>query len=204
VIIERWISTPGTLDYQPYDFALADLRDKSLAARPDLKAAQLSERAANASIRLQNAERIPDLTLGAGFEQVPSGTNSYFFGAGITLPTFNRNQGERAKALIEREKAQNQERLITNQVLSDVDKALVAFDMQRRRVELYRTGVLKKVDDIQNLTEAALKAGESSTLDLLDAIRTRRDTLASYYQTLFDYEMSLLDLELATATQLQR
>ena len=72
------------------------------------------------------------------------------------------------------------------------------------RCELYRTGVLKKVDDIQNLTEAALKAGESSTLDLLDAIRTRRDTLASYYQTLFDYEMSLLDLELATATPLQR
>jgi len=47
-----------------------------------------------------------------------------------------------------------------------------------------------------------LQAGESSTLDLLDAIRTRRDTLASFYQTLFDYQMSLLDLELATATPL--
>jgi cobalt-zinc-cadmium efflux system outer membrane protein len=198
------IDVAGTLDYQPYDFVLADLRDKSLAARPDLKAAQLSERAANASIRLQNAHRIPDLTLGAGIEQVPGGTNSFFFGAGIALPTSDRNQGERAKALIEKEKAQNQQRLLTNQVLSDVDKALVAFDMQKRRVELYRTGVLKKVDDIQTLTETALKAGESSTLDLLDAIRTRRDTLASYYQTLFDYEMSLLDLELATATQLQR
>jgi outer membrane protein, heavy metal efflux system len=198
------IDVAGALDYQPYDFMLADLRNKSLAARPDLKAAKLSERAANASIRLQNAQRIPDLTLGAGIEQVPSGPNSFFFGAGITLPTFDRNQGERAKALIEREKAQNQERLLTNQVLSDVDKALVAFEMQRRRVELYRTGVLQKVDDIQNLTETALKAGESSTLDLLDAIRTRRDTLASYYQTLFDYEMSLLDLELATATPLQR
>jgi outer membrane protein TolC len=76
--------------------------------------------------------------------------------------------------------------------------------MQKRRVELYRTGVLTKVDDIQHLTEVALKAGESSTLELLDAIRTRRDTLASYYQTLFDYEMSLLDLELATATPLQK
>src|SRR5205085_9845703 len=45
------IDVAGALDYQPYDFMLADLRDKSLAARPDLKAAQLSERAANASIR---------------------------------------------------------------------------------------------------------------------------------------------------------
>jgi outer membrane protein TolC len=49
-----------------------------------------------------------------------------------------------------------------------------------------------------------LNAGESSILDLLDAIRTRRDTLSSFYQTIFDYQMSLLDLELATATPLQK
>jgi cobalt-zinc-cadmium efflux system outer membrane protein len=198
------IEVAGQLDYEPYQFSLAELRDKSLAARPDLKAAQLSERAADASIRLQNAQRIPDVTLGAGVDQVPLGTSTFTFGVSIALPVSDRNQGERAKALIEKQKAQNQELLITNQVLSEVDKALVAFESQKRRVELYRTGVLTKVDDIQNLTEFALKAGESSTLELLDAIRTRRETLASYYQTLFDYEAALLDLELATATPLQR
>jgi len=198
------IDVAGTLDYQPYEFSLTELRDKALAARPDLKAAQLSERAADASIRLQNAQRIPDLTLGTGIDQVPLGTNTYTLGVGSALPVSNRNQGERAKELIEKRKAQNQQQLITNQVLSDVDKALVAFGIQKRRVELYRTGVLTKVDDIQNLTEFSLKAGESSTIDLLDAIRTRRETLASYYQTLFDYQVSLLDLELATATPLQK
>jgi hypothetical protein len=54
------------------------------------------------------------------------------------------------------------------------------------------------------LTEFSLKAGESSTIELLDAIRTRRETLAGFYQTLFDYQASLLDLELATATPLQK
>ncbi len=199
------IEVAGTVDYyQPYDFSFAELRDKALAARPDLKAAQLSERAADASIRLQNAQRIPDLTVGGGIDQVPAGTSTYNVGVGIALPVSNRNQGERAKALIEKKKAQNQQQLITNQVLSDVDKALVAFEIQKRRVELYRSGVLTKVNDIQNLTEFSLKAGESSTLELLDAIRTRRDTLASFYQTLFDYQVSLLDLELATATPLQK
>ncbi len=198
------IEVAGTLDYQPYDFSPDELRDKALAARPDLKAAQLSERAADAGIRLQNAQRIPDLTLGAGVEQVPLGGSSYNVGVGITLPFFDRNQGERAKALIERSRAQTQQQLITNQVLGDVDKALVAVGIQKQRVELYRTGVLTKADEIQNLTEFALKAGESSTLDLLDAIRTRRDTLVSYYQALFDYRMSLLDLELATATPIEK
>src|SRR6266576_2449787 len=199
------IEVAGTIDYyQPYEFSLADLRDKALAARPDLKAAQLSERAAEASIRLQDAQRIPDLTLGAGIDQVPAGGSTYSVGVGIPLPVSNRNQGERAKALIQRMKAQNDQQLITNQVLGDVDKALVAFEIQKRRVELYRTGVLTKVDDIQRLTEFSLKAGESSTLELLDAIRTRRETLAGFYQTLFDYQASLLDLELATATPLQK
>jgi cobalt-zinc-cadmium efflux system outer membrane protein len=199
------IQVVGAIDYyQPYDFSLADLREKALAARPDLKAAQLSERAADASISLQDAQRIPDLTLGAGIEQVPQAGNTYNFGVGIPLPVHDRNQGERAKALIQKMKAQNDQRLITNQVLSDVDKAVVALEIQKRRVELYRTGVLTKVDDIQRLTEFSLKAGESSTLELLDAIRTRRETLAGFYQTLFDYQASLLDLELATATPLQK
>src|SRR5689334_5014616 len=198
------VEVAGSIDYEPHQFSYDELLDLAFAARPDLKAAKLSERAADANIRLQDAQKIPDLTLGSGIEQVPSGTSSYTFGVGVTLPVSDRNQGERAKALIEKRKAENQEQFLTNQVRSDVDKALVAFQVQKRRVDLYRTGVITKVNDIQNMTQIALKAGESSTLDLLDAIRTRRDTLAGFYQTLFDYQMSLLDLELATATPLHK
>jgi cobalt-zinc-cadmium efflux system outer membrane protein len=198
------IDVAGSIDYEPHQFSHDELLDLALAARPDLKAAKLSERAADANIRLQNAQKIPDLTLGGGVEQVPTGNSSYTFGVGINLPVSDRNQGERAKALIEKRKAQTQEQFLTNQVMSDVDKALVAFEKQRHRVDLYRTGVITKVNDIQNKTQIALQAGESSTLDLLDAIRTRRDTVAGFYQTLFDYQMSLLDLELATATPLHK
>ena len=198
------VEVTGSIDFEPHQFSHDELLDLALATRPDLKAAKLSEHAADANIRLQDAQRIPDLTLGGGIEQVPSGTSSYTFGVGIELPVSNRNQGERAKAFIEKKKAQNQEQFLTNQVMSDVDKALVAFEKQRHRVDLYRSGVITKVNDIQNKTQIALQAGESSILDLLDAIRTRRDTLSGFYQTLFDYQMSLLDLELATATPLHK
>ena len=199
------IEAAGSIEYyESYDFSLADLRDKAIAARPDLKVAQLSEKAANASIKLQNSQKIPDVTLAAGIEELAMGGSTYNVGFSVPLPIFNRNQTERAKALIQRSKAQNDQQYISNQVVSDVEKALVAFEIQKRRVELYRTGVLTKVTDIQTSTEYALKAGESSILELLDAIRTRRDTLAGFYQTIFDYQSSLLDLELATATPLQK
>jgi cobalt-zinc-cadmium efflux system outer membrane protein len=164
--------------------------------------ATLSELAADANIQLQNAQKIPNLTLTGGVNQLPAGGSNYNYGVGITLPSSDRNQTARAQALIDKQKAQNQEKIVTNQILSDVDKALIAFNIQKRRVELYRTGVLTKVNEIQTSTELALKVGESSTLELLDAVRTRRDTLAGFYQTVFDYYSALLDLELATATPL--
>src|SRR3954452_21961396 len=198
------IEAAGAMDYyKSYDLSFADLRDKALAARPDLKAALATEHAADANIALQDAQKLPNLTLTGGVNQVPVGGSNFNYGVGISLPTSDRNQTARAQALIAKQKAQNQEALLTNQIISDVDKAVVAFNIQKRRVELYKTGVLSKVTDIQTSTEYALKVGESSTLELLDAIRTRRDTLSAFYQTIFDYQMSLLDLELATATPLQ-
>jgi len=144
--------------------------------------------------------KIPDVTLTGGIEQVKNDVSTYNIGVSIPLPVYDRNQGKRAKALIDKQRAQNQQQQVTNQIIGDVDKALAAFNIQKRRLDLYKTGVLTKVTDIQTKTEISLKAGESSTLELLDAIRTRRDTLAGFYQTIFDYQSSLLDLELATAT----
>jgi len=60
------------------------------------------------------------------------------------------------------------------------------------------------VEEIQNLTDFSFKSGEGTVLDLLDAVRTHRETLGNYYQALFDYQTALLDLELATATPLQK
>src|SRR5437764_13659213 len=78
------IDPTGTLDPQVYDFTFPDLRDLALAARPDLKAAKVAERAADASIRLQDAQKIPDVNLGGGVTQVPGGTSNYTFGVGVT------------------------------------------------------------------------------------------------------------------------
>jgi cobalt-zinc-cadmium efflux system outer membrane protein len=198
------IEAAGTIDYYKlYDFSVSELRTKAIGARPDLKAAQLSETAAAASIRLQNAQRVPDITLGASVETVPGAGSTYNVGFSIPIPLSDRNQSERAKALIQKMKAQNDQQLIANRILNDVDKALIAYQIQKRRVELYKSGVLTKINEVQTLTEVSLKEGESSILELLDSIRTRRDALAEFYQTIFDYQMSLLDLELATATPLQ-
>src|ERR1044072_2889290 len=65
------IDVAGTIHYAPHQFSHDELLDIALAARPHLKAGKVSERAADANIRLQNAQKIPDLSVGGGIEQVP-------------------------------------------------------------------------------------------------------------------------------------
>lgn len=193
----------GELEYQPLQFDRSDLEQQALRLRPDLETAKAGEVAADADIRLQRSYRIPDLTLGFNYKRDGS-DNVWAYGGEISIPLFDRNQGERAKALIEKNRALNARRILTNNVVHDVDRALSGFEIQKQRVEAYRSGILTRIDEIQTLTEESYKAGEASVLDLLDAVRTRRETQSSYYDTLFDYVGSLLDLELATATTIVR
>src|SRR5437763_12070355 len=117
------VDVEGSMEnYKKYYLTYGKLRDQALAARPDLKAAQVAERAADANIVLQDAQKVPNLTLSGGVNQVIAGGSNYNFGVGVTLPTSDRNQGERAKARIDKQRALNQEQITTNQILSDVDK----------------------------------------------------------------------------------
>ena len=68
-----------------------------------MKAAQISEFAADSDIKLQDAQRIPNLSVGVGIKRIVV-DNLYSFGLGITLPIFDRNQGERVKALIQKKR----------------------------------------------------------------------------------------------------
>lgn len=188
-----------TLQHRDFPVSRADLLQTALANRPDLQGARAAGEAADADIRLQRAQRIPDLSLSLGYKW-DFGVSQYTSSIGFSLPIFDRNQGERAKALIDKRRSDNLRRILTNDIVGDVDKALIQLQLQRQRVEAYRSGVMAGIDQIQTLTEESYRAGESSLLDLLDAVRTHRDTESAYYETLFDYQMAVLDLELASAT----
>src|SRR5881296_3125983 len=99
----------GTLAPAPED--AAHLASEALERRPDLRAAERAEEAAEAALRLARAERWPNPTLGVQYthsEFQVSGdlANQVGTSVSVPLPLFNRNQGEieraEAEALIAR------------------------------------------------------------------------------------------------------
>ncbi len=110
-------------------YPLQALVDSAYHNRFDLKAADANRLYSEQNLRLQKAQRTPDLSLGAEFDKRGSFVdNATFLNAAIDLPFFNRNQGniKAAKIGIEQSKVQweQQQQVVENEVQKAYIKAL--------------------------------------------------------------------------------
>ena len=62
---------------------------------------------------------------------------------------------------------------------------------------------LGQADESRSITLAAYEEGGIELLPVLDAQRTRSDVRQQYLKTLFDYQASILSLELAAGRDIQ-
>ena len=63
--------------------------------------------------------------------------------------------------------------------------------------------LLNEADESRSIALAAYQEGATPLLAVLDAQRTRSEVRQQYFRTLFDYQVSLIDLELAVGKELQ-
>lgn len=204
----------GDLRVVPLERSLAELQQLALAHRPDLKSAQTGRDKALADLRLAKANRWPNPTIGTSFLHTgneiggpswfqpfyPKGSVSNAMGlalASISIPLFNRNQGEVARAKSEELRADFLAQAARNQVLQDVETAYASFESSRERVRLYEQTYLSRAKESLDIEEFSFRNGAASILDLLDAERTYRATQLGYRQQLATYLTNLAQLETA-------
>ena len=119
--------------YQIKNFTINSLKDKAVQSRADLKVVQSSTKQAELNYTLQKALAVPNLQLGAVYDQASNYQNNYFgVSASMDLPFFNRNQGniKAAKSNISYYKTAEQakENSISNEVDAALQKVNVAED----------------------------------------------------------------------------
>jgi cobalt-zinc-cadmium efflux system outer membrane protein len=147
--------------------SVADLLKRALAARPDLRAAELSVEAAAARL---GWERSRVLALTAVLDANGQGTEGFESGPGIDvgIPLFNRNQGGRLRAQSELQRASAAYVLLQQQVGLDVREASAQFDQARQSRLAWGDKIVRPLG--ANLTDAekSYAAGESSYLFVLE------------------------------------
>ncbi|HSR50848.1 MAG TPA: TolC family protein [Acidobacteriota bacterium] len=174
--------------------AMEALRRRALAQRSDLRALQARVEEEQARLALRRAEKIPDLTVGGGFKR-DFGQNSFYVGINVPLPLFDRNQGAVASALAQVESARNE--LRWRQILAgkQVEEAWKRFNLQRGQAQRLQGTVIDRLETIVDVTSQSYNEGESSLLELLDAMRVQLEASLNFQTLLLQARLSRVDLE---------
>lgn len=181
----------------PSTIALDSIQtDSPTIARPDLLAAREERARAATETRLQRALRTPNITMGGGYKR-DFGTNGVLFGVTLPLPLWNRNQGAVARALAEERIAESRVAATELDVRLDVQHAINAVETSRARADYIEQQVLASARESRDVVSESYRLGAADLIDFLDAQRAFRDTLRSYYSALFEYRMSLFELQAA-------
>jgi outer membrane protein, heavy metal efflux system len=134
--------------------------------RPNLKAAKLIVEVHEAELRLAQARRIPNISLGPRCKR-NTVANEHLVGGEISIPIpfFNRNQEEVASALANRNvsKTELESRLLTAK--QEVDSTYTKLVLAKERIDVYGKIYLRDLEKMLALSRKAYKSGEMTIFE---------------------------------------
>lgn len=131
VPVKSLVDSSDISRYQLKNYNLALLKDRALQSRADLKVVASETKQSELNYTLQKALAIPDVQVGAVYDQASNYANNYFgLNLSMDLPFFNRNQGniKAAKSNISYFKTVQtaKESSINNEVDAALQKVVIA------------------------------------------------------------------------------
>jgi len=194
------------LEFRRVDPEIGKLRVAAIDVRPDLRSKRFTFSQREADLRLAQAYRVPDVTVGAGYaiqgSLGPDNPQQWAFNLGLPVPLFNRNQGGIRQAEVAVQTAEADLNKAVNVVENEVEVAYRNLLQSRRLVEAYVGGVLDDARATFTIVERAYERGGATILDLLDAARTSRTIQQNYIEALFNYQRNVLQLESAVGQEI--
>lgn len=170
-----------------YDFDLAAAQ--LVEVHPDLFIAQVGITRAQLAVRRAEVERIPNVTVGAGYsndDTTERRQNEWRFEVGLPIPLFNRNQGNIRAAQAELGRAMQEVPRVQNDLLNRLATAYGQYSAARQRAERYQKSILPKAREAYRLTLAAFRGGRFEYLRVLQAQRAIGEANLTYIQALAD------------------
>jgi cobalt-zinc-cadmium efflux system outer membrane protein len=176
--------------------------EQALAQRVEIKVAQAALEQSRANVRLQDISARPDLNVTYGYKrtQLPdtmTGVNTAIVSLRVTLPTSDKNQGNRIAA--EAEVRRQQQLLAATEAEIRADYFSALQDYESRRAEFLNALEPFRVHaaSISEIAAAAYAEGGTDLLRLLDAERARLDAELAWARGMVEYRQSIVRLEAA-------
>ena len=149
-----------------------DLEAATIGDRPDIKAAESAVDQADTNVRLQQRQRIPDVTASVQYERNPPyQTNTVGVGLSLPLPLWDHFDGEILNAKAAREQTQAQLDKVRIQAAAEVASARVAFREASRRAARYQASLVPKSAEVVASVSYAFEKGGAAMGELLEEER---------------------------------
>lgn len=172
----RFTNADGAIDLLPA--STADAVQVRLSDAPVLRQARLEVERRQALSALEQARRVPDITVSLGAKRVPadesmgSGRNQVVVGVSVPLPIFDTNRGNVAEALSREEKARDDLLAAELQLHADVAQATERLRSARATAETLQRDALPGAEAAYKAAARGFELGKFSFLEALDAQRT--------------------------------
>jgi multidrug efflux system outer membrane protein len=191
----------------PSDAEYRRFKADDIIRRPEFIQIDQQLRAAQAEIKIARAERLPSLTysIDGGFDtdslkdprlKEHTGVSAAI---GLTIPIFDwgASRSREKQARLRAELAVNERILAQRAFTQEFYAARAQAETAAERIRLNRDGVTKAQDNLA-ASIARYRAGEAQIIEVTDAQTTLVTQRTALYQAVFDYQVAVAHLKLAT------
>lgn len=188
----------GRLEIEPSIPSFDELT-RNVDKNPDIVRWSTELAGRKASLNLEKAKGIPDVTVSAGFRRLKETDDKAFVAAlSIPLPLFDRNQGgimEAIERLRKAEAERNSANLRVHTALIEAYRALSETFIEATTV---KDRVLPALESAFDAVHEGYRQGKFRYLDVLDAQRSLFESKNRYIEALASYKKASADIERLT------
>jgi len=183
-----------------------ELRHMALDTRPDLKAAVQSVEMAKTNHDLAVSNGSTDPTFSVWYTYNPSFNNpndKHTIGMSVNVPLriFDRNQGEKARTLLDIGLNERQRDAAEAQVYSDVDTAYANVESNINLLRPYKEKYLAQAVRVRDTVTYSYQRGGASLLDFLNAESDYRSVQVNYLTLIGAYLTAVAQLNEAVGRE---
>jgi outer membrane protein, heavy metal efflux system len=173
-----------------------------MAERPDVKAADAEIKRSEAAERLVTRELVPNLVWSV-FQGKTEGGDESGASLGLSIPLFDRKQGERMEAKARLSQARMRQVGATRTARKEIDESYTAAASSLRELDLFNRAILTRISENLDLLQLAFKEGKISFYDIRIAQRETIETRNAYLQALLTAQRAYNALERAVGEELR-
>jgi cobalt-zinc-cadmium efflux system outer membrane protein len=200
---EMGVVLDGSLAIEAQAVTVDELLSAARANNLALKSARSAAAAAEKRVELVRAERLPNLTVGVGWQHSTAGRGGFEIppldalriATSIPLPFSMLNRGAVDQAIAEqlyaRRLVEAAERALENQVRRAVEQ----YNAATRRLTLFNGPIVQNAEKVRNAKLYSYQRGDASLLEELHAEQTLNEIYLEQIEALEDHAKALIEIQ---------